>query len=388
MGCKLAASAASADGGSRVHVLVTGDTVTGVWTYTRELVTTLVTSGVRVTLVSCGEIPLPEQTWWMDNLHGLDYRPTAFPLEWMQEGEHDYDDARLYLESVVREVKPDILHLSQYWFGNLAVSVPRVIVAHGDLVSWWLAVHGHEPRDTPWLDWYRDVVCRGLSGADVVVSPSAWMQQTIRACYVRPRQELVIHNGRNPTFFNPYVSKDDSVLAVGRLWDAGKQVSLLTKHEHPLPVCIVGSDEPSYTPRTPIRADVKLAIDKISIAFKGPQTESQLRNLYSRSAIYAATSRYEPFGMGALEAALSRCAIVANDIPTFREVWGDAAMYFRTNDADSLAETLETLAEDRELCRAYGNIAYQRARERFTAKRMIEEYLQLYRSLIRKSAAA
>jgi glycosyltransferase involved in cell wall biosynthesis len=214
------------------------------------------------------------------------------------------------------------------------------------------------------------------------------MQQTIRACYVRPRQELVIHNGRNPTFFNPYVSKDDSVLAVGRLWDAGKQVSLLTKHEHPLPVCIVGSDEPSYTPRTPIRADVKLAIDKISIAFKGPQTESQLRNLYSRSAIYAATSRYEPFGMGALEAALSRCAIVANDIPTFREVWGDAALYFRTNDADSLAETLETLAEDRELCRAYGNIAYQRARERFTAKRMIEEYLQLYRGLIRKSAAA
>lgn len=371
-----------------MHVLVTGDTITGVWTYTRELVTSLVTSGVRVTLVSFGEIPLPEQTWWMDNLHGLDYRPTAFRLEWMQDGESDYNDSCRYLEAVTREVKPDILHLSQYSLGTLDVELPRVVVAHGDLVSWWLAVHGHAPKDTRWLEWYRNTVSQGLAAADVVVSPSAWMQKTLRACYVRPRRELVIHNGRNPIFFNPYVSKDDSVLAVGQLWDAGKQVSLLTKHPHSIPVCIVGSEEPGPRPRTAIRADVKLAIDKISIAFKGPQTEAQLRNLYSRSSVYAATSRYEPFGMGALEAAFSRCAIVANDIPTFREVWGDSALYFRTNDAESLAETISMLADDRELCRAHGNLAYQRARERFTARRMIEQYLQLYRSLIRRSAVA
>jgi glycosyltransferase involved in cell wall biosynthesis len=214
------------------------------------------------------------------------------------------------------------------------------------------------------------------------------MRETLRACYIEPRQDLVIHNGRNPIFFNPYVNKDDSVLAVGRFWDAGKQVSLLTKHAHSMPVCIVGSEEPGHTSKTPIRADVKFAIDKISVAFKGPQTEAQLRSLYSRSSVYAATSRYEPFGMGALEAALSRCAIVANDIPTFREIWGESALYFRTNDAESLAETIQLLARDRGLCRAHGNLAYQRARERFTAKRMIEQYLQVYRGMIRRTAAA
>jgi glycosyltransferase involved in cell wall biosynthesis len=45
------------------------------------------------------------------------------------------------------------------------------------------------------------------------------------------------------------------------------------------------------------------------------------------------------------------------------------------------------LSDDRELCRAYGNLAYQRARERFTAKRMLDDYLQLYRTLLRKAAA-
>jgi glycosyltransferase involved in cell wall biosynthesis len=155
-----------------------------------------------------------------------------------------------------------------------------------------------------------------------------------------------------------------------------------------MPVCIVGSEAPGYIPRTPIRADVKLSIDKVCVSFKGPQTESQLRTLYSRASIYAATSRYEPFGMSPLEAALSRCAIVANDIPTFREIWDDAAIYFERNNAESLADNIRMLSEDRELCRAYGNLAYQRARDRFTAKRMLDNYLQLYRSLLKKTAAA
>ena len=66
---------------ARLHVLVTADTISGSWTYARELVTGLVTRGVRVTLVTFGEIPLPDQTSWMDRLHGLEYRPTAFRLD-------------------------------------------------------------------------------------------------------------------------------------------------------------------------------------------------------------------------------------------------------------------------------------------------------------------
>ena len=93
--------------------------------------------------------------------------------------------------------------------------------------------------------------------------------------------------------------------------------------------------------------------------------------------------------MGALEAAFSRCAIVANDIPSYREIWGDAALYFRRNDSASLAESIRRLNEDRAMRRAYAELAYSRARERFTTKRMIDQFLHLYRSLISvKSVAA
>lgn len=371
-----------------MHVLVTGDTLSGSWTYTRELVTGLVTRGVRVTLVTFGEIPLPDQVAWMDHLHGLEYRPTAFRLEWMQEAEQDLAESSAFLAALVRELRPDVLHLNQFCYGDLPVDTPRIIMAHGDLVTWSHAVRDPVRGPACSLAWYRNTVLRGIAFADAVVAPSAWMLDRITACYGRPRRGEVIYPGRNPIFFNPYVSKDECVLAVGRLIDSSKQVFLLTQQPHPVPVCIVGAEQTVPMPRVPIRADVKLALDQTSVAIRGPQTEAQLRALYSRAAMYAATARYEPLSMPALEAAFSRCAIIANDIPSFREIWGDAALYFRTNDASSLAQNIRRLSDDRSLRRAYAELAYTRARERFTTKRMIEDYLHLYRGLITANAAA
>jgi len=371
-----------------VHVLVTTDTLSGVWTYTQELVTGLVNRGVQVTLVSFGDIPLPHQTAWMDNLDGLDFRPTAFRLAWMEEGEQDFIDSSRYLAALTKELRPDLLHLNQLCYGSLPVKTPRVVVAHGDLITWWKAVHGHEPKASRWLRCYREVVAQGVSSADALVAPSLWMLDTICASYTHPKRDAVIYNGRNPVFFNPYVSKNDSVLAVGRLLDAGKQVSLLTQHMHPLPVCIVNSDEPVAVPALPICTDVRVQAHEASVSVKGAQTEAQLRMLYSRAAIFVATARYEPFGLSALEAALSRCAIVANDIPSFREIWGDAAIYFQANDAASLADVIRRLHERRDLCRGYAARAFQRARECFTAKRMIDEYLRLYHRTLGVEAAA
>ena len=65
-----------------------------------------------------------------------------------------------------------------------------------------------------------------------------------------------------------------------------------------------------------------------------------------------------------------------------------ANLYFRTNDSASLAESIRMLNADRAMRRAYAEMAYSRARERFTTKRMIDEYLELYRSLVSVRSAA
>jgi glycogen synthase len=369
-----------------MHVLVTADAVGGVWTYIRELVTGLVSRGVRVTLVSFGEIPTQRQTDWMDRLPNVDFRPTGFHLEWMQDAEEDVKLSSEYLATIVQEVKPDLLHLNQYCYGALDVAVPRIVVAHSDVVSWWVSVHGEEPKESRWISWYRDTVYRGLMAADAVVAPSHWMLNALCGYYGRPPQSSVIYNGRDPNLLNPHITKEDYIVSVGRLWDGGKQVSLLREIEPPLPIYIAGTQ--AHPEGALHGSDSQSAARRRRLRYKGTQTEAQLRQLYARASVYAATSKYEPFGLAPLEAALSRCAILANDIATFHEIWGDAAMYFRLNDPLDLQGALERLAADKTLCSLYANRAYDRARTRYTASRMVNDYVALYKSLVGAEATA
>ena len=359
-----------------MHVLVTTDTLNGLWAYTRELVTGLVGRRVRVTLVSFGEIPLPKEIAWMDRLHDFQYLPTAFRLDWMQEGQLDFADTSAYLSAVVKELKPNLIHSNHLAYGALAVAIPRIVVAHGDLITWWKTVRGQEPKLTPWLRWYRHTLERGIARATVVVAPSQWMLESVQSTYGCGARQLVIPHGRNPILFNPYISKDGSVLAIGRALDPAKQLHLLTGQDHPMPVCVLDEGEDSVVSRRSVGSDDRA--DAISEPAQTRQSESRLRLLYSRAAIFVGTSRYEPSGMTMLCAALSRCALLLNDIPSQREIWGEAAVYFRENDGESLAGNLRLLSENRELRKEYGNRAFFRARQCFNANRMVEQYLQLY----------
>jgi glycogen synthase len=361
-----------------VHVLITADTVGGVWTYTRELAWGLLNRGHRVTLVSFGRIPSPAQISWMQHTR-LTYHPTPFPLEWMQDSEQGIIESAKYLQRLILETKPDVLHFSQFCYGALECGIPKIVVAHSDVVSWWNAVHGTDPPQSRWIDWYRLTVARGIRCADVVVAPSRWMLDTLCQHYPIPFRGCVIYNGRTARLFRPADQKRDVVLAVGRIWDEAKQTKLLLARTHALPVTIAGS---AQHPDKGLQSSIQLNSTG-TITIRGEQDESQLAALYSTSSIYAATSRYEPFGLAPVEAAFSKCALVANDISSFRELWGNSALYFKRNDPDSLANALRTFAENPPLRRLYAEQAYECARSRFNAIRMVDEYEDLYKTLVR-----
>jgi glycogen synthase len=361
-----------------MHLLVTADTVGGVWTYTEELVSGLALRGHQITLISFGKLPSPDQTLWMSGLRGLDYRPTEFRLEWMQDAELDIVESMQYLCSVAREVKPDLLHVSQFAYGALPIDIPRVVVAHSDVLSWWSSVRGEDPPQTEWFTWYRHIVAAGLSGATAVVTPSKSMLDSLQQNFETPCEATVIPNGRDSRLFDPDLPKVDRVVAVGRLWDQAKNISVLTRQRHPIPVLVAGahimnSDSKELTaPHPPPDCNVD---------FAGVLSQPELRHVLAMSSIYAATSCYEPFGLAPLEAALSGCALIANDIPTFHELWGDAALYFRHNDAASLAGSIALLASNPDIRQDYADRAYRRALEQFTTDRMFDGYEALYQRI-------
>lgn len=206
----------------------------------------------------------------------------------------------------------------------------------------------------------------------------------VREYYIKPAHARVIYNGRTPQLFDPSHAKESVVLSVGRLWDSGKQVQLLLTREHAAPVWIAGPvDHPEKTGR------VEAGFNANGLRLWGEQSQDQLLSLFAQASIYAATSRYEPFGLAPVEAALSGCALVANDIPVFRELWGEAAVYFSKDDPDALAERIRELVRDPELRHDCARRAYERARLKFTAERMADEYDAAYHrisSLTEKAA--
>jgi glycosyltransferase involved in cell wall biosynthesis len=361
-----------------MHVLMTADTLGGVWTYARELATELVRRRVRVTLVSFGEIPTIEQTAWMDALDLLDYRPTGFKLEWMQECDDDLAASSEYLRMVIAEVQPDLLHFNQYFYGVLDLDQPTIVVAHSDVVSWWQSVHKTDPPESPWIRNYRRIVSRGLAGADAVVAPSFTSLGQLESSFVRPHRTQVIHNGRSPALFNPHQDKDTYAVSVGRVWDLGKNAALLTKIETPWPIYVAGEN---HNPDLAVKPTA-LHVGEGRVVFKGVMTEHQLRSLYAGASIYIATSQYEPFGLAPLEAALSRCAILASDIPAFREIWSDSAVYFRNNDRKSLEAALFGLCAEPAEIKRFADRALAHARRNYSSTRVTEDYLALYQSLV------
>jgi glycogen synthase len=371
--------------GNRVmHVLITADTVGGVWNYTRELVTELARRDIQVTLVSFGGVPAAAQSAWLDGLAGVRYLPTAYRLEWMQDAQRDLGESARYLCNVIRDSKPDLLHLSQFCYGVLHVNLPKIVVAHSDVVSWHWAVHGAPPSGR-WAEWYRGVVEAGLAGASLVVAPSRWMLQSIEGRYGWQKNSRVIYNGRTPAWFDPMARKENYAASAGRLWDEGKQSHLLMEVERPpLPIRVAGAAELAGASARGESTGAPGA----DVQFVGELSEDAMRELLSRAAIYIATSKYEPFGLAPLEAALSRCALVVNDIPSLRELWDDAALYFRRNDAASLGEALALLAADPELCRSYASRAYARACRLYPAERMVYEYVQAYTVLLGRGVRA
>jgi glycogen synthase len=359
-----------------MHVLMTADTVGGVWTYTHELVRGLLRRGHRVTLVSFGGAPSAGQTAWLEDLENLDFHATDYRLEWMQDSAADISASAAWLQQLIKDVRPDLLHFNQYAYGAIPTSLPKLIVAHSDVVSWWINARNEEPPDNPWLRWYRGLVNEGLRSADMVIAPSQWMLDSLKTYYATPNQTQVIYNARDAAAFRS-VPKQNCVLTVGRLWDEAKQVTLLEKRTYSVPVYVAGSESHPES----LGAEIGQLRSGREVSFLGPMSSDQLRDLYAKAAIYAGTSRYEPFGLAPLEAALSSCALLLNDIPSFREIWGDAVCYFERNSAESLAAEVHRLVTNPELRERYGARALERARTLFNPDRMLNSYEQVYTSL-------
>jgi glycosyltransferase involved in cell wall biosynthesis len=357
------------------RVLLTADTVGGVWTYAVELARELDGRGVEVALATMGAPVSAHQRCELADCTRVTLHESSYKLEWMQHPWADVAAAGAWLLRLERDFQPDLVHLNQFAFGALPFDAPTLTVAHSCVLSWWQAVHGEEAPDS-WRT-YQARVARGLEGSTLVAAPTRAMLQSLARNYGYGRRGLVLPNGRRASLFAPG-TKRELVFAAGRFWDAAKNLAALEQVAGglPWPVQVAGSmthpDGGWHAPR--------------AVECLGELPRPELARRLAAASIYALPARYEPFGLSVLEAALSGCALVLGDIPSLREVWGQSALYVPPGDPAALQATLARLIADGVERERMATAARDRALH-YSASRMADACLAAYARLQPRFAA-
>ena len=240
----------------------------------------------------------------------------------------------LPLYSIAYRIRPDLLQAP--YFTSAVLSPVRSVVTIHDVIPFTV---GHDRWRHGVARWG---IRRAARSASLVITPTeAVRTQVIDRLAVDPARIVSIPEGVEP-------------LPDGRLPDPSLAASPY--------VLFVGVDKPHKNLTGLLNAmalafpegDVRLVLAGTEqrghagsrrTVFTGPVDDFQLGALYRGASALALVSFEEGFGLPLAEAMSMRVPIVASDLPVFREVCGEAALYVDPRSPSSIAAALrEALA--------------------------------------------
>ncbi|MEO6849187.1 MAG: glycosyltransferase family 1 protein [Mucilaginibacter sp.] len=125
-------------------------------------------------------------------------------------------------------------------------------------------------------------------------------------------------------------------------------------------------------------------IERLGIRNKITQTrasENELRALYRHTLLFIYPSLYEGFGLPILEAFANNCPVAVSDTSCFKEVGGDAVLYFDPNSVESMRSVIEGFLTDSDKAgelRAAGTTRLAK----FSMQKCMDQTVKVYQSLV------
>lgn len=356
-------------------ILMSVDAVGGVWRYAMELASALPRSSYHVVFAVIGPKPDSDQEnearqygdlVWIDQ-----------PLDWMVDGPDQLSGVGPALSVVAEAVGADLLHLNApSQAAGLVSHLPIVTVSHSCLPTWWACVKRTDlPQD--WR-WHLQLNRAGFNASNSVLAPSYSHADALTQCYGRIDRLEVVYNALGADL--PQLTREQMLFAAGRWWDEGKNGQVLAAAAPRLrwPLIMAG----------PLLGPDGQALDIDGAEMLGSVSHDRVLDHMRRAEIVVSPSIYEPFGLAALEGARASAALLFAAIPTYRELWKDAACFFDPSDPEDLAAQANALANDADMRAVCGQAALARSLA-FTPDRQAAAMGEIYaRHLERQTAYA
>jgi len=113
----------------------------------------------------------------------------------------------------------------------------------------------------------------------------------------------------------------------------------------------------------------------------GRITDSELEDLYMKAKAYISPSIIEGFGLPLLEAMKYLTPMIISDIPIYKEIVEDYALYFNPLDENNIAETIDYAFNNEHLLLLNATNALSLIKK-YSLENMISETISLYNSII------
>lgn len=150
---------------------------------------------------------------------------------------------------------------------------------------------------------------------------------------------------------------------------------IMKKSHHNLKLVLVGHDAFFY-PRINELIKNKKLDDEIHAI--GAVSNSALIKWYQGAECLVSASRMEGFGIPPLEAMSVGCPVIVSDIPVFREIYDNAAVYFNQNEPKSVAETILNTVNSKTMVQNLIKNGHNQARK-YSWRKMTEETANIYK---------
>ncbi len=354
-----------------LRVLMTADAVGGVWQYAVDLAEGLRPHGVETTLAVLGPTPAPDQ---VSNAEAAGIRLvlTDLPLDWTADDPTMVEEAGRSIARIASQLRPDIVHLnSPALAASASFEAPVVAVCHSCVATWWQAVRGGTLPEE--FVWRTDLVRRGYAAASKLLAPTEAFARATAETYDLAEPPAVVRNGRRAAPNVECPSSEPFAFTAGRLWDEGKNLAAVDRAAARITIPVLAAG--------PLQGPNGARVEAHHVKSLGRLSDASVARYLGARPIFVSAARYEPFGLAVLEAAQTGCALVLADIPTLRELWGDAAIFVHPDDDVAIAQALGRLAHDPGLRSSLGAAARTMA-EAYNPEAMSTGVLSVYRSLL------
>lgn len=326
------------------------------------------------------------------------YESLNFSSKWSKElldVRHYSFKEQILVYSKLKSIKADLVHFPHF---NVPVlcNEPYVITIHD------LLMHkrtGSEATTLPMLPYlvkrrgYKTVINHAIKSAKKIIVPTNFVKNEIAKNYPASTEQLkVVYEGVDSSVFSqkpstnylrihkiqrpyflyvgnvyPHKNVERAIEAAAALNRSGTQATLVV-----------------VTPRNVFQDRLNRFVEKHNakefVHFTGYVEDRDLSALYKNAAAFVYPSKEEGFGLPGLEAMANETIVLASDIPVFKEVYKDNAIYFNPLDFSSIEKKMKDALEITDKKKQELISKAKEFSKQYTWRKNAEETLKIYES--------